>query len=211
MARNTGPACRQCRREGVKLYLKSTRCDSAKCAIESQSRNKVPGMHSWRRGKGSDYGVRLREKQKVKRYYGVLESQFRKYFSMAEKEKRNTGEALLCLLERRLDNVVYKLNFSGGSRKQARQLICHGHISVNGHKVDIASYLVKAGDTISVRGKDQSQSLVKTHLESGAGLPGQDWLQIDAAKAEAVVTNLPGREHVMMPIEEQLIVEFCSK
>ncbi len=211
MARNIGAACRQCRREGMKLYLKSTRCDSAKCAIESQSRNKVPGMHSWRRGKGSDYGVRLREKQKVKRYYGVLEKQFRMYFAMAEKDKRNTGESLLCLLERRLDNVVYKLNFSGGSRRQARQLIAHGHIYVNGHKVDVSSYLVKQGDKVTVRPKDSSQNLIKAHLESGSVLPGQEWLQLDSAKMEAVINALPSREHVMLPVEEQLIVEFCSK
>ncbi len=211
MARNIGAACRQCRREGMKLYLKSTRCDSAKCAIESQSRNKVPGMHSWRRGKGSDYGVRLREKQKVKRYYGVLEKQFRMYFAMAEKEKRNTGEALLCLLERRLDNVVYKLNFSGGSRRQARQLIAHGHIYVNGHKVDVASYLVKQNDKISVRPREASQNIIKAHLESGSVLPGQEWLQLDTAKMEAYVSGMPSREHVMLPVEEQLIVEFCSK
>jgi len=211
MARNIGAACRQCRREGMKLYLKSTRCDSAKCAIESQSRNKVPGMHSWKRGKGSDYSVRLREKQKVKRYYGVLEKQFRMYFSMADKEKRNTGEALLCLLERRLDNVVYKLNFSGGSRRQARQLISHGHIYVNGHKVDVSSYLVRQGDKISVRPKETSQKLIKAHLESGSVLPGQEWLQLDAAKLEADIVAMPSREHVMLPVEEQLIVEFCSK
>ena len=211
MARNIGAACRQCRREGMKLYLKSTRCDSAKCAIESQSRNKVPGMHSWRRGKGSDYGVRLREKQKVKRYYGVLEKQFRMYFGMAEKDKRNTGESLLCVLERRLDNVVYKLNFSGGSRRQARQLIAHGHICVNGHKVDVSSYLVKQGDKVSVRAKEASQSLVKANLESGSVLPGQEWLELDTAKLEATIVALPSREHVMIPVEEQLIVEFCSK
>ncbi|MBN2843497.1 MAG: 30S ribosomal protein S4 [Sedimentisphaerales bacterium] len=211
MARNIGASCRQCRREGMKLYLKSTRCDSAKCPIESQSGNKIPGMHSWKRGKTSDYGARLREKQKVKRYYGVMEKQFRMYFQLADKEKRNTGLALLCLLERRLDNVVYKLNFSGGSRRQARQLISHGHITVNGHKVDIASYLVKPGDKIGVRAREASQTMVKTNLETGSVLPGQEWLELDTAKMEATVVAMPSREHVMLPVEEQLIIEFCSK
>ncbi len=210
MARTIGSVCRQCRREGVKLFLKSMRCESAKCPIESQDRNKPPGMHSWRRGRLSDYGVRLREKQKVKRYYGVLESQFRIYFSKAEKERRNTGEALLCLLERRLDNVIYKLNFSGGSRRQARQLISHGHVSVNGRKVDVSSYQISQGDKISVRSSEKTKTIVKAALEA-AVVASQDWFDVDAGKMEATILALPGRDHVQIPIEEQLIVEFCSK
>lgn len=210
MARVLGSVCRMCRREGIKLFLKGIRCESAKCPIEKQNRSKPPGMHSWRRGRNSDYAVRLREKQKVKRYYGVLEKQFRIYFGQAERERRNTGEALLCLLERRLDNVVIKLNFTD-ARRNARQLISHGHICVNGHKVDIPSFLVKQGDKITLKDSPKIQKIVKSYLETETGAPVQPWLQLNAAVPEGVVVGMPNREDVQIPVEEQLIVEFCSK
>ena len=210
MARILESVCRLCRREGVKLFLKGIRCESAKCSIEKQNRSKPPGMHSWRRGRNSDYAVRLREKQKVKRYYGVLEKQFRIYFSQAEREHRNTGEALLCLLERRLDNVVIKLNFTD-SRRSARQLIAHGHIHVNGHKVDVSSYLVKQGDKITLKDAPKTKKLVKTFIEAESGAPVQSWLGINPAIPEGEVLTMPNREDVQIPVEEQLIVEFCSK
>ena len=153
MARTTGPVCRLCRRDGLKLFLKGSRCDTPKCAIER--RDTPPGMNQARRGKLTDYGIHLREKQKVKHYYGVLERQFRGYFARAEKGKGNTGEALMMLLERRLDNIVHRLGF-GQSRAQARQLIAHGHITVNGHRVDIPSYLVKPNDLIRVKNRSKS-------------------------------------------------------
>jgi len=210
MARALKPVCRQCRREGVKLSLKGLRCETAKCPVEKRDRNKPPGMHSWRRGRGNDYAVRLREKQKVKRYYGVLEKQFRIYFKQAERERRNTGEALLCLLERRLDNVVLKMNFTD-SRRNARQLISHGHLHVNGHKVDIPGYLVNQGDKLTLKQADKTQKMVKGHLEADSGAPVQSWLQVNPAIPEGVVVSMPTREDVQLPVEEQLIVEFCSK
>ena len=210
MGRVLGSVCRLCRREGMKLFLKGIRCESAKCPIEKQARSKPPGMHSWRRGRGSAYGVRLREKQKVKRYYGVLEKQFRIYFAQAEKERRNTGTALLCLLERRLDNVVIKLNFTD-SRRDARQLVAHGHIHVNGRKVDIASFMVKQGDKITLKDAPKTQKMVKSYLEAGSGASVQPWLQLDPAVPEGIVVAMPSREDIQIPVEEQLIVEFCSK
>ncbi|MCK5565700.1 MAG: 30S ribosomal protein S4, partial [Planctomycetes bacterium] len=150
MGRYLGSSCKHCRREGMKLMLKGPRCETGKCAIERRERNMAPGMHGWRRGRHSDYGVRLREKQKVKRFYGLGEKQFMLYFRRAERRRGNTGEVLLELLERRFDNVVYKLNFAS-SRKEARQLIAHGHIHVNGRKVDIADFTVKIGDKITVK------------------------------------------------------------
>lgn len=190
--------------------LKGTRCETAKCPMEKQNHNKPPGMHSWRRGRLSDYGVRLREKQKVKRYYGVLEKQFRIYFTTAVRTKANTGQALLTLLERRLDNVVYKLNMTP-SRRQARQIISHGQIKVNGRKVDIASYLVKQGDKISVKKKDNAQKLIKGNLELDATAPVQPWLQMNQAELEGTVLALPTRDDVQIPVEEQMIVEICSR
>src|SRR5688572_17744368 len=147
MARTTDPVCRLCRREGIKLYLKGARCDSPKCAIDR--RNVAPGMHGYRRGKLSEYGIRLREKQKLKRFYGVFERQFRRYFELASRSPENTGEQLLALMERRLDNVVHRLGFAS-SRAAARQLVLHGHVSVNGHKCNIPSLLVKANDGLKV-------------------------------------------------------------
>lgn len=210
MGRYTGPTCRLCRREGVKLMLKGARCDSAKCPLERQWRNAPPGMHSWRRRRGSEYAVRLREKQKVKRFYGIFERQFRRYFKMAEREKTNTGVALLRLLERRLDNVVYKLGFAP-SRAAARQTITHGHIYVNGRKVNVPSMLVKVGDKISVKPSEKSQKLIRQRLEEIGEPNVQNWLKLDAAKLEAMVMAMPSRDDVTIPVEENLIVELCSR
>ena len=210
MGRYLGPSCKYCRREGMKLMLKGGRCETAKCPIEKKQRNLAPGMHGWRRGRASEYAVRLREKQKVKRYYGLFERQFMRYFHKAEKIRGNTGETLLQLLERRLDNVVYKLNFAP-SRKAARQLIIHGHIYVNGRKVDIGDYTTKIGDRITVKGSQKSVKEVKQQLESNPNFTTQSWLQLDREKPEAAIVALPTRGDVQIPVEEQLVVEFCSR
>lgn len=210
MGRYLGSSCKYCRREGVKLGLKGFRCETAKCPIEKKQRNLTPGMHGWHRGRTSDYGVRLREKQKIKRYYGLLERQFMRYFHKAERLKGNTGELLLQLLESRLDNAVYKLNFAP-SRKAARQLISHGHICVNGRKVDVSDYSTKIGDRITVKGSEKSTKKIKQQLESNPNFTTQTWLQLDREKPEATVVALPGRDDVQIPVEEQLVVEFCSR
>ena len=209
MGRYIGPVCRLCRREGIKLMLKGARCETAKCAMERQWRSQPPGMHAWRRRKSSDYGVRLREKQKVKRYYGVLERQFMLYFRMAERTKGNTGDALLSLLERRLDNVVWKLGFSP-SHKAGRLTIAHGHIYVNGRRVNRPSYLVQKGDKIAVKPAQRSQNLIRQNVGEGE-MTLQSWLQLDAQKLEGTVEALPTREDVQIPVEEQLIIEMCSR
>lgn len=208
MARYIGPQCRLCRREGEKLFLKGMRCDTVKCAITK--RKYPPGQFTWGRGKLSKYGIQFREKQKVKRFYGILERQFQNYFGRAERQKGNTGENLLNMLERRLDNVVYLLSFAA-SRKSARQLILHGHITVNNKKVDIASYLVKVGDVIKPKNSEVSQNIVKANIElvKGRNLPA--WIQFKADTLEGVVTQLPAREDISVPVQEQLIVELCSK
>lgn len=208
MARNTGPVCRQCRREGVKLFLKGARCDTDKCAV--QRRQSAPGMHTFRRGKLTDYGVHLREKQKVKRFYGVLERQFRQYFHRAERGKGNTGEALMTLLEIRLDNVVHRLGFAP-SRPQARQLIRHGHITVNGRRVDIPSYLVRPGEVIGVKNRPKSLELVQANLaESKHTVP--DFLALVAGPPpEGHVLRNPGMDDLSIPVQVQLILELCSK
>jgi small subunit ribosomal protein S4 len=210
MGRYLGSSCKQCRREGMKLMLKGSRCETAKCPIEKKQRNLGPGMHGWRRGRASEYAVRLREKQKIKRYYGVWERQFMRCFREAGRTKGNTGETLLQLLERRLDNVVYKLNFVP-SRKAARQLITHGHIHVNGRKVDISDYTTKIGDKITVKGSERSLKKVKEQLETNPNFSTQSWLQLAREKAEATVVAMPAREDVQIPVEEQLVVEFCSR
>jgi len=210
MGRYLGSSCKSCRREGMKLMLKGIRCETAKCPIEKKQRNLAPGMHGWRRGRSSEYGVRLREKQKVKRYYGLLERQFMRYFHRAERIKGNTGETLLQLLERRLDNVVYKLNFAP-SRKAARQLIAHGHIYVNGHKVNVSDYTTKIGDKITVKGSDKSRKRIKEQLETNPNFSTQSWLQLAREKSEATVVALPTRDDIQIPVEEQLVVEFCSR
>ena len=210
MGRYLGSSCKYCRREGVKLMLKGIRCETAKCPVEKKQRNLAPGMHGWRRGRASEYGVRLREKQKVKRYYGLLDRQFMRYFRKAERLKGNTGQTLLQLLERRLDNVVYKLNFAA-SRKDARQLISHGHIYVNGRKVDISDYMTRIGDKITTKNSEKSVKKIKQQLESNPNFTAQAWLQLDREKPAATVVALPGREDVQIPVEEQLVVEFCSR
>lgn len=210
MGRYLNSSCKYCRREGMKLMLKGIRCETAKCPIEKKQRNMAPGMHGWRRGRQGEYGVRLREKQKVKRYYGLLNHQFMRYFRKAERIKGNTGEILLQLLERRLDNVVYKLNFAA-SRKAARQLIAHGHIYVNGHKVDISDYTVKVGDKITVKNSEKSMAKIKQQLESNPNFITQEWLQLDPEKPQAAIVALPVRDDIQIPVEEKLVVEFCSR
>jgi len=178
--------------------------------MERQWRNSPPGMHSWRRGRTSEYGVRLREKQKVKRYYGVYEKQFMKYFRMAERQKGNTGAALLSLLERRIDNVIYKLGFAP-SRAAARQTISHGHVYVNGRRMNVPSYLVRVGDKLSIKPADRSQKLIRDSLEELGEPHVQNWLQLDMVKLGAEIIAVPTREDVTIPVEEQLIVELCSQ
>ncbi len=209
MGRYIGPVCRLCRRETVKLMLKGARCETAKCAMERQWRSSPPGMHSWRRRKSGGYGVRLREKQKVKRYYGVLERQFMIYVRRAERSRANTGEALLGLLERRLDNVVWKLGFAP-SHRTARQAIAHGHIHVNGRRLNRPSYLVRQGDRIGVKPSERSQKFIRQVVGDG-GLPLQSWLQLDAPNLEGVISALPTREDIQIPVEEQLIIEMCGR
>ena len=208
MARYLGPSCRLCRREGLQLYLKGDRCYTDKCAIER--RHYPPGQHGQRRGKLSDYGLQLREKQKVKRIYGILEKQFRSYFEKAERQKGVTGTNLLVLLERRLDNVVYRLGFAN-SRAQARLMVRHGLVTVNGSKVSIPSFLVKKGDAIQVAEKSRKKPFILDALEAVArrGLPA--W--VDLAKEEALgrIIMMPTREDITMPIQEHLIVELYSK
>jgi small subunit ribosomal protein S4 len=209
MGRHTGPVCRLCRREGLKLFLKGTRCDTPKCAVER--REGVPGMHQFRRGKASEYSIRLREKQKVKRYYGIFERQFRKYFEMASRRPGNTGDALMSILERRLDNVVTRLGFAV-SRAQARQIIGHGHIMVNGGKVDICSYLVKPGDTIKLKEREHSKKLATNNLEMEGMPPVPDWLdRVTADPPEGRVARLPAQQDISLPVTPQLIVELLSR
>lgn len=209
MGRYVDAKCRLCRREGERLFLKGARCHTAKCAISKRSY--APGVQSFRRrGRLSDYGLRLREKQKAKRIYGVYEGQFRSYFAEAERLKGNTGENLLVLLERRLDNVVFSLGFAE-SRAQARQLISHGHIAVNGRKVDVASYLVTVGQTVAPKERKKSQAFVRERLEARRGDAVPAWLSVDDKKLEGQVVQMPTREDVTQPIQENYIVEFCSR
>jgi small subunit ribosomal protein S4 len=210
MGRYLGSSCKQCRREGMKLMLKGIRCETAKCPIEKKQRNLAPGMHGWRKGRSSDYGVRMREKQKIKRYYGILNRQFMRCFRLAEQIKGNTGVNLLQLLERRLDNVVYKLNFAT-SRKTARQLISHGHIYVNGRKVNVSDYITRIGDKISVKNSPKSTKKIKEQLDSNPNYSTQSWLQLNREKSEATVVALPTRDDIQIPVEEQFVVEFCSR
>ena len=209
MARYTGPVCRLCRREGMKLFLKGERCYSEKCAIEK--RNFAPGQHGkTRKAKLAGYGIQLREKQKVKRIYGVLEDQFRSYFEQAERMRGITGETLLQLLERRLDNVAYRLGL-GTSRAQARQLVRHGHLTVNGRKVNIPSFSVKPGDVITVRQSSRKVPAILHALEEVKGRGVPDWLQFDAEGMSAKIGSIPTREQINLPVQEQLIVELYSK
>jgi len=208
VARYTGPRCRLCRREGSKLFLKGDRCYSDKCAFERRSY--APGQHGQGRIKVSDYGIRLREKQRVRRIYGVKESQFRRYFEEADRQKGVTGTNLLRLLEKRLDNVVYRLGFAD-SRNQARQLVKHGHFLVNGRKVDIPSFQVRVGDVISLREKSRDIPPVVQALEAVARRGVPEWLELDAEGRKGTVKSEPERSHITLPIQEQLIVEFYSK
>ena len=208
MARYTDEQCRICRREGQKLFLKGSRCYSDKCSVSR--RNYAPGEHGQKRAKLSEYGTQLREKQKTKSFYGVGEKQFRKYFEMASNKKGITGEILLQILESRLDNVVYRLGF-GSSRAQARQLVNHGHFDVNGKKVDIASYLVKPGDVISVREIKKDSAIVKENLEANGARPVPTWLEKDVENLSGKVVRLASREDVDLAVEEHLIVELYSK
>ncbi len=206
MARYTGSVCRQCRREGTKLFLKGERCYSDKCAITRRAY--APGQHGQMRKKFSEYGLQLREKQKVKRYYGVLESQFAKYFEMAEKKSGVTGENLLQIVESRLDNVVYRLGYAM-SRPEARQLVRHGHFTVNGEKVDIPSYLIKVGDVIAVKEGSLSSEKIKAVLEANEKKAIVKWLEVNGTSAKVVA--LAEKEDIDLPIEEHLIVELYSK
>jgi len=209
MARYSGAVCRLCRREGMKLFLKGERCYGEKCAIEK--RNFPPGQHGKRRAaKMVGYGVQLREKQRVKRIYGVLENQFRLYFESAERQRGITGTVLLQLLERRLDNVVYRMGFAT-SRAQGRELVRHGHFVVNGRKVDIPSYLLRAGDTVGVRASSQKSPTILHGLDEVKGRGVPEWLQVDAEKMDGRVVSLPTREQINLPVQEQLIVELYSK
>jgi small subunit ribosomal protein S4 len=209
MGRHIGPVCRLCRREGIKLFLKGSRCDTPKCAIER--REGVPGMHQYRRGKASEYAIRLREKQKVKRYYGIFERQFRKYFAEASRRPGNTGDMLMTLLETRLDNVVTRLGVAV-SRPQARQLIGHGHVTVNGRKLDIPSYLVRPGDVIRIKDRDSSKKVIEENLATEGSPPVPDWIErVSADPPEARVLRTPTPQDISLPVQPQLIVELLSR
>lgn len=209
MARYTDSVCRQCRREGMKLFLKGDRCYSEKCAISRRAT--IPGQHGQtRQRKPSEYGIQLREKQKCRRAYGVLESQFRKYYDMAANMRGVTGENMLCLLERRLDNVVYRLGLAK-SRPMARQIVAHGHILVDGHKVDIPSFLVKPGMVITVRDTSRDSEFFKSVRENGSSREEVAWLDFDADNLTGKVVTMPKREDIDLTIEEHLIVEFYSR
>ncbi len=208
MARYTGAVCRLCRREGQKLFLKGERCYSEKCSIAVRAY--APGQHGQGRKKSSEYGLQLRAKQKARRFYGVQEGQFRHYFEIAERKQGVTGENLLKILESRLDNVVYRVGFAS-SRAEARQLIGHGHFEVNGSRVDIASYLLKAGDVIAICEKSKALEKMKGVVEANASRPAPAWIDVDKDKCEAKVIALPERDQIDAPVEEQPIVEFYSK
>ena len=208
MARYTGSVCRLCRREGTKLFLKGDRCYGPKCALAN--RQTIPGEHGQaRQRKPSEYGLQLREKQKAKRAYGVMETQFHRYFETAERQKGITGENLLILLERRLDNVIYRMGF-GASRPQARQIVRHGHVLVNGKKVNIPSYLVDANDVITIREKSAEQEHFKA-LREGTNRVIPKWLTVDNENLKATVNALPAREDVDLTLQEHLIVELYSR
>lgn len=209
MARYTGPVCRLCRRERMKLFLKGDRCFKEKCAIEK--RGYPPGQHGQRRGRRTlGYGLQLREKQKVKRIYGVLESQFRLYFKEADRRKGITGENLLVALERRLDNVVFSLGFAA-SRAQARQLVRHGHITVDGKKTTIPSYQLKPGQEVAVKDGSRKNEQIRISVETARGRGVPDWLQLVPENFTGKVVSLPNREDIKLPIQEQLIVELYSR
>ena len=208
MARYTDASCRLCRREGQKLFLKGTRCYTDKCAVARRAQ--APGQHGAKKKKLSEYGVQLREKQKAKVFYGVLEGQFRKYFEIASNKKGITGENLLQLLELRLDNVIYRMGLAT-SRAEARQIVRHGHITVNGEKVNIPSYLVEKNDVIAVCEASQNDEKFKTIMEQTAGRNVPAWMEFNAEQKKATVVELPKREDIDLPVQEHLIVELYSK
>lgn len=208
MARYTGAVCKLCRREGKKLFLKGERCYTGKCSVDRRSY--APGQHGQNRKKTSEYGLQLRAKQTAKRYYGIQESQFHKYFLMAERRQGVSGENLLRICESRLDNVVYLLGWAS-SRAEARQLIVHAHFRVNGKKVDVPSYLLKAGDVITIKDKSRDSEKIKAVIEENASRPVPAWLDKNAEALSATVVKLPDREEIAVPVEEHLIVEFYSK
>ncbi len=209
MARYTGPSCRLCRRENLRLFLKGDRCYGSKCAFERRAYG--PGQHGQRRGaKFSDYKIQLREKQKVRRIYGILEKQFRGYYFRAEKQKGITGVNLLILLESRLDNMVYRMGFAA-SRDQARQLVRHNHFMVNDRKVNIPSYQVKPGDKVAVKEKSRTIQPITEALETVVRRGVPSWIELDKEKFTATLTALPNREDLTIPIQEQLVVELYSK
>ena len=208
MARHIDPVCKLCRREGMKLFLKGDRCFSQKCAIEK--RNYPPGIHGQRRSKPSEYGLQLREKQKMKRIYGVLETQFRTYFEMAERQKGITGENLVRLLEQRLDNVVHRLGFAA-SRAQARTLVQHGHFRLNGRRVTIPSVLLRAGDVLEAQPRSRELDVIKAALEGAKKRRVPSWLALDAANFKGTVVTLPSKEEMAIPVQEQLVVALYSK
>lgn len=208
MARYTGAVCKLCRREGKKLYLKGERCYTGKCAVERRAY--APGQHGQSRKKATEYGLQLRAKQQAKRYYGIQEGQFYKYFLMAERKQGVTGENLLRICESRLDNVVYLLGWAN-SRAEARQLVTHGHYKVNGKKVNVPSYLIKAGDEVAIKDKSKESDKIKATVEANASRPVPQWLDLNAEDLTAKILALPTREQIMVPVEEHLIVELYSK
>lgn len=208
MARYTGPACKLCRREGKKLYLKGERCTSGKCAIDR--RNTAPGQHGAAKKKMGEYGIQTREKQATKRYYGVLEKQFKNYYEEADRKEGMTGENLLILLERRLDNAVYRMGLAE-SHKEARQLVLHAHFTLNGKKVNVPSILVKPGDVIAVKEASRSSAKFKALAESLESKVAPKWLDVDKANLQAKVVSFPARDDIDFDFNEQLIVELYSK
>ena len=208
MARYTGPLCRLCRREGEKLFLKGTRCNTEKCGVER--RKYPPGQHGQSRGKLSDYGMQLREKQKVRRVYWIMEDQFRNYFEKASRLKGITGEVLLQLLERRFDNVVYRMGFAV-NRRESRQLVRHGHFIVNGKKVDIPSYILKDGDIVGVAEKSRELQAITESLSIAEHRGFPEWVEVDAKSLTGKFTRVPSRDEIQLPVQEQLIVELYSK
>ena len=208
MARYTGAVCRLCRREGQKLFLKGERCYSEKCSVGL--RGYAPGQHGQGRKKSSEYGMQLRAKQTARRFYGVQENQFHHYFEIAERKQGITGDNLLRILESRLDNVVYRVGFAS-SRAEARQLVGHGHYEVNGKRVDIASYLLKAGDVVSICEKSRASEKIIAVVEANSARPVPEWIDVDRNNLSAKIIALPTREQIEAPVEEQLIVEFYSK
>lgn len=208
MARYTGASCKLCRREGQKLFLKGDRCYCDKCAIERRSY--APGQHGQGRKKTSEYGLQLRAKQQAKRYYGVLEGQFKGYYEIAASKKGITGEMLLSILESRLDNVVYRCGWAS-SRKEARQLVNHGHFTVNGSRCDIPSYLTKPGETVAICQKSKESDKIKAVVEANASKPVVKWLDLDRENMKAKVIGIPERADIDLAVEETLIVELYSK